>query len=117
MQVNRGILRWTRIEGPYSQRHAEPCEASKGIGTAAWILRTAQDDRNESDEIDPWSSVKSVVQQNQITTHFPVLQPPSISRLEPVTMAEMSAARYNAAAAISSGRAMRPVSCVDAISR
>ena len=51
-----------------------------------------------------------------VPPYFPALQPPSIRNAVPVTKADSSLARYNAAAAISSGRAMRPSACVEAIS-
>ena len=49
-------------------------------------------------------------------TYFPADQPPSTSRLDPVTIDDSSAARYSAAAAISSGRAIRPLNWIEAIS-
>ena len=47
----------------------------------------------------------------------PALNPPSMMSDDPVTKAAASLARYTAAAAISSGRPIRPIGWVAAISR
>src|SRR5262249_41671875 len=52
-----------------------------------------------------------------IHRYSPALNPPSMISADPVTNAASSLARYAAAAAISSGRPMRPTACADAISR
>jgi hypothetical protein len=48
--------------------------------------------------------------------YFPTLQPPSIRKSVPVTNEDSSDARYKAAWAISTGLAILPNACVDAIS-